>query len=34
MLNYKAKGIIELFAFIVPYNAQALQNENGKDLYT
>ena len=30
MLNYKAKGIIELFAFIVSYNAKALQNENWK----
>ena len=27
-LNYKAKGIIEVFAFIVSYNAKALQNEN------
>ena len=34
MLNYKAKGIIELFAFIVSYNAKALEHENWKDLYT
>ena len=34
MLNYKSKGIIEVFAFIVSYDAKALQNENWKDLYT